>query len=353
MAARRRSRDTRDLPPNLYVRNGYYSYRDPRNGKEYGLGRDKRLAINEAVAANMTLFSPSVNLIDRINDRSQISLADWCDRYIDILTRREVAKSSMTEYRSRINAISEWFGAKSVDGMTTKDIAEFLDSYVTSGRAARAKLMRSTLLDMFREAIAEGIIKDNPVEATRNARVKVKRSRFTTEEFKLILAESEKMQPWVSLSIELAAVTGQRVSDIAKLKWADIYDGCLWIEQKKTGMKLTIPTTTSIGSLNISLSGTLDKCRKHFANCETVIATRTGKKLGVGTISKAFAKARDATGIVWNGEPPPYHEIRSLSARLYDAEMGKKFTQKLLGHKSAQMSERYIDARGAEWVKVE
>ncbi|MFV9998399.1 MAG: phage integrase Arm DNA-binding domain-containing protein, partial [Arsenophonus endosymbiont of Dermacentor nuttalli] len=30
-----------DLPPNLYKRNGYYSYRDPRTRKEYGLGRNK------------------------------------------------------------------------------------------------------------------------------------------------------------------------------------------------------------------------------------------------------------------------------------------------------------------------
>ncbi|MDR5615596.1 phage integrase Arm DNA-binding domain-containing protein, partial [Arsenophonus sp.] len=38
----------RDLPPNLYKRKGYYSYRDPRTRKEYGLGRNKAYAINEA-----------------------------------------------------------------------------------------------------------------------------------------------------------------------------------------------------------------------------------------------------------------------------------------------------------------
>ncbi|EEE4507015.1 phage integrase Arm DNA-binding domain-containing protein, partial [Escherichia coli] len=34
---RRRSHERRDLPPNLYIRNnGYYCYRDPRTGKEFG-----------------------------------------------------------------------------------------------------------------------------------------------------------------------------------------------------------------------------------------------------------------------------------------------------------------------------
>lgn len=132
---------------------------------------------------------------------------------------------------------------------------------------------------------------------------------------------------------------------------AGIYDDNIWIEQKKTGMKLTIPLSVSI--TNLSLSDTLEKCKKLFAGSETVIATRTGSELKVETISRAFAKARDATGIKWSGEPPSFHEIRSLSARLYATEKGNNYAQKLLGHKSAQMSERYIDARGTEWIKVE
>ncbi|HDX1864189.1 TPA: phage integrase Arm DNA-binding domain-containing protein [Escherichia coli] len=55
---RRRSHERRDLPPNLYIRNnGYYCYRDPRTGKEFGLGRDRRIAITEAIQANIELFS--------------------------------------------------------------------------------------------------------------------------------------------------------------------------------------------------------------------------------------------------------------------------------------------------------
>lgn len=52
---RRRSAATRDLPPNLYVRRGYYAWTDPRDGKVYSLGKDKRQAINEAIEANNSL----------------------------------------------------------------------------------------------------------------------------------------------------------------------------------------------------------------------------------------------------------------------------------------------------------
>lgn len=47
---RRRSYERWDLFFNLYIRNnGYYCYRDLRMGKEFGLGRDRRIAIIEAI----------------------------------------------------------------------------------------------------------------------------------------------------------------------------------------------------------------------------------------------------------------------------------------------------------------
>ncbi|EPP0180397.1 tyrosine-type recombinase/integrase, partial [Escherichia coli] len=51
--------------------------------------------------------------------------------------------------------------------------------------------------------------------------------------------------------------------------------------------------------------------------------------------------------------PPTFHELRSLSARLYRNQIGDKFAQRLLGHKSDSMAARYRDSRGREWDKIE
>ncbi|HDQ3695344.1 TPA: integrase, partial [Escherichia coli] len=45
-----------------------------------------------------------------------------------------------------------------------------------------------------------------------------------------------------------------------------------------------------------------------------------------------------------------FHEQRSLSERLYK-EQGLD-TQKLLGHKTQQQTDRYHDDRGKGWIKV-
>ena len=65
-----------------------------------------------------------------------------------------------------------------------------------------------------------------------------------------------------------------------------------------------------------------------------------------------FASNTPLEHITWEKEPPSFHELRSLSARLYTEEKGTEFAQRLLGHKSAVMTAKYQDNRGSEWVKV-
>ena len=89
----------RDLPPNLYIRNnGYYCYRDPRTGKEFGLGRDRRIAITEAIQANIELFSGHKHkpLTARINSDNSVTLHSWLDRYEKILASRGIAAKKQT-----------------------------------------------------------------------------------------------------------------------------------------------------------------------------------------------------------------------------------------------------------------
>lgn len=62
-------------------------------------------------------------------------------------------------------------------------------------------------------------------------------------------------------------------------------------------------------------------------------------------LTKGFVKECINAGIELNDNPPTFHEIRSLAGRLYEKAFGKDFTQKLLGHKSEKMTEKYLDVR--------
>lgn len=352
---RRRSHDRRDLPPNLYIRNsGYYCYRDPRTGKEFGLGRNRRVAVTEAIQANIELFSGDdrKTLLSRISSDDAMTVHSWIERYEVILKGRGLKQKTLIDYESKLRAIKERIPDSPLSDITTKHIASLLNDYVDDGKHATAKLIRSTLGDLFREAIAEGHLQTNPVTATRTPKSETKRERLTLDECRKIIAATSDLPPWVPLSIELAVITGQRVGDLCAIKWSDIHDDFLHIEQQKTGVKLAIPLNLTLDSLNLVLSDTLFKC-KTILRGDTVISSTRNMPLSSGTVSRYFMRARKASGLSFGDDPPTFHELRSLSARQYEKQVSDKFAKHLLGHKSDSMASQYRDDRGREWNKLE
>ena len=99
------------------------------------------------------------------------------------------------------------------------------------------------------------------------------------------------------------------------------------------------------------------RCRDYAVSPYLVHFFRTthrlnaARRLKANTLTMNFSKARDLAGINWGeGSPATFHEQRSLSERLYK-EQGLN-TQKLLGHKTQQQTDRYHDDRGKGWSKV-
>ncbi|EFE23131.1 bacteriophage lambda integrase domain protein [Edwardsiella tarda ATCC 23685] len=90
---RRRNKGNSDLPPYLYVRDGYYSFRHPHTKKEYGLGRNRALAISEAIQANIELLGSGKPLSVRISEA--LTLSSWCEEYIKIAKQRGLKQKTI------------------------------------------------------------------------------------------------------------------------------------------------------------------------------------------------------------------------------------------------------------------
>ncbi|MFS1564230.1 MAG: tyrosine-type recombinase/integrase [Candidatus Arsenophonus phytopathogenicus] len=338
----------RDLPPNLYKRNGYYSYRDPRTRKEYGLGRNKAYAINEAISANQLLLNTEKvkPLTERIDGQGTVYFHEFLDRYEEILKTRGLREKTLKDYKSKVLAIRKGILDAPIENISTKMITDFIHTYIIDGKTASARIFRITLKDIFNEAFCLGIINSNPALPIKSPKVKIQRTRLSLEDFNLILKSIGDKSHWLTIAMKLALVTGQRVSDIAKLKWEDIHDGKLWIVQQKTETKIAIPLNIEIANIPLS---TILEFRKN--NSEYVV-NNAGKKVSVEKISRGFKKLRNKTDLTWEGTSPSFHEIRSLSARLYTEKHGSEFTRKLLGHKSAEMTAKYQDDRNKGWIEV-
>lgn len=359
MAPRKRSEKRRGFPPNLYETDGYFRWRHPGTRREYGLGRDKAKAFKEAIAANMQVLGalPRVSLVDRINGVAS-TWYEWVDQFEKLLAKRKLAPNTRKTYESvcrKIRALAEPDAAFA--GVTTRVIAKALADLEDAGKARQAQQMRGLLKDCFNCAIAEGWTKENPALVTRAIGVEIKRARLTFEVFKQIYEREET--PWAKNVYALALVSAQARESCTAAQFQDFREGYWWNKRGKTGAKICIPLDIRLDCFGMSLVDVVRQCRSTgvvsrylIHQTQTYGNSPVGSQIWLDTISRHFGDAVRALEIDWQDkEPPTFHEIRSLSERLYSAQGGVN-TQELLGHKDPQTTALYHDARGAEWVKV-
>ncbi|HHH3609474.1 TPA: phage integrase Arm DNA-binding domain-containing protein [Enterobacter roggenkampii] len=375
MAARPRSHKI--SIPNLYCkldkRTGkvYWQYKHPTTGRFHSLGTDEAEAKQVANEANTIIAEQRTRQILSVNDRlarmkgkrTDITVTEWIDKYIVIqeerLRNNELRPNSFRQKNKPLRLFREHCGMRYLKDIETIDIAEITDAIKNDGFSRMAQVVRIVLVDVFKEAQHAGYVPPgyNPAMATKQPRHKVIRQRLSLEEWKSIYESAETMQPYLQCGMLLALVTGQRLGDICRMKFSDIWDDMLHIEQEKTGSRLAIPLDLKCDALGLTLRDVVSKCRDaviskylvHFRH-STSQATR-GDSVSSSSLTTSFKKARNKCGIEWEkGTAPTFHEQRSLSERLYEAQGVD--TQKLLGHKSPQQTAKYHDDRGKDWTVI-
>lgn len=358
MSPRRRNHINQGLPDYMRVRGGYYSWTSPLDGREKGLGRDRASAIAWARAANAEVarLRGQQSAAEWVRGVDAKTWGGWLDLYDQILSRRKLTEATRYTYRHLMRVARAAFPAeRSFASLDVESLAGVISPFVEAGKHSTGHAMRAWLVDCFREAIAEGWRTDNPALATRRIERSVNRARLEVDQLKAIY-ESVK-QPWLRNAIALAVVSGQRREDVVRAQRRDFRDGHWWVHQGKTGAKVAIPLALRLNSFGMSLQDVLEQCKSNVLSPHLIHQTRDssnskrGEAIHVATVSRGFQKAVAALDADWGGKrAPSFHELRSLSKRLYMAQGGVD-TKQLLGHRSSASADRYEDARGS-WVKI-
>ena len=347
-------------PKGLIERKGYYSWRSPVDGREYGIGRDKSDAIAQVIEANIHAagMQNKRRLVD-VLDGGEKTVGRWLDRFEKELAKRNPAINTAKTNRWRVKMARELLGeALPLARISTETIALAIESIEDQGKSRSAQSMRSFFVDMFNGAIAAGWwTSPNPVTVTRAVNVEIKRGRLSWDAYQAIYKAAG--QAWIRNAMDLALVSAQRREDIAGATFADFKSDGWYFKQGKTGKKLILPLELRLNVLGKSLGDVMRQCRASGVLSKFLIHQTTptgnsavGERIFIDTISKGFARVRDSLDMDWGDKgPPTFHEIRSLSERLY-ASQGNINTQELLGHESPEMTRMYHDTRGAEWTRV-
>ncbi|EFD0918747.1 site-specific integrase [Escherichia coli] len=373
MAARPRKNNV--SVPNLYplysrkVNKVYWRYKHPVTGKFHSLGTNEAEAIAIATEANTRLAEQRTRQILAISDRiatskgKAITTSTWLDRYQaiqdDRLKSGDIKLNTYKQKAKPVSLLRERAGMKLISSVDVRDIAQLLDEYITAGQPRMAQVVRSVLIDVFKEAQHYGEVPPgyNPALATKQPRRKITRQRLSLEEWQKIFDIADASHRYMGNAMLLALVTGQRLGDISRMKFSDIWDDHLHVIQEKTGSKIAIPLSLRLNAINWSLRDVVARCRDYAVSPYLVHFFRAtsqaerGAQVKSNTITMNFSKARDKAEIDWgNGTPATFHEQRSLAERLYEAQGID--TQKLLGHKSPSQTARYHDDRGKGWTTI-
>ncbi|HBS4759209.1 TPA: phage integrase Arm DNA-binding domain-containing protein, partial [Klebsiella pneumoniae] len=347
----------------------YWRYKHPITGKFHSLGTDEAEATAIAIEANKRLAEQQTRQIMAITDRistssgKSISTNTWLERYWKIQQERlksgDIKENTIKQKAKPVSLLKERVGMKLISAVNVRDVAQILDEYLAEGQPRMAQVIRSVLIDVFKEAQHAGEVPPgyNPALATKQPRRKITRQRLTLEEWQKIFDIADENHKYMGNAMLLAIVTGQRLGDISRMKFSDIWDDHLHVEQEKTGSKIAIPLALRCNAINWSLRDVISRCRDYAVSPYLVHFFRTtsqaerGAQVKPRTLTMNFSKARDSADIDWGqGTPATFHEQRSLSERLYKAQGIN--TKDLLGHKTQQQTDRYHDDRGKGWTTV-
>lgn len=280
------------------------------------------------------------------------TLGQWAVIYRQVIDGKPVEDKTKANRRCSLAHILAGMGEdRIVSAVRPHDISTMIMGlHKTHPQLAKRVLIETK--DFFNEALNYGWIDRNPAHSIKAPLVKVQRNRLTLEQWRLIHGHAVKnMPPWVSRMMVLALITGQRRSDLAKMRFDDVWDDHLHIEQAKTGARLALPLGLQLDALGLTLGQAIEDCKEYAVGAEFMVRKHNGDALVLASLSARFEEARDATiPMCKSGLPVSLHECRSLSERLYRAQGIN--TMILLGHKHQAMTDAYNDDRGltrGEW----
>jgi enterobacteria phage integrase len=273
---------------------------------------------------------------------SHQSFKNWCLTYDDIISSRHISAKTLRNKRGCVAHLVKSMGHHSMKSIRPIHVAACCKAIWESGRQNQSQRVLLEAVDIFNEAILAGVIDSNPATFIKRLPAPVKRKRLSFAEFETMLSASIG---WQRCLLLLAITTGQRRADLHKMRFDDVKDGHVYIEQQKTGARIAIPVDLRLDVLSMSISDVIVECMKYAPIGDYMLRKNNGDQFGIQSLSYSFYRLYFRThGRSIDIETPTLHECRSLSERLYRVQGID--TKTLLGHKRQQMTDMYNDERG-------
>jgi integrase len=264
-------------------------------------------------------------------EETQRTVAELLDRY----EREHIPKkASQRTLKGYLKNLRPFFGQDTLAEITPKVIVQYKAKRYQDGvKPATINRELALMKHAFNLAIKEWEwAKQNPVSRVSFEQEDNKRDRWLSyeEEGRLL----PTCVPWVREIVTVALHTGMRMGEILSLRWetVDLFRRTVTILQSKNGDKRTIPLN---GKMVTVFKG---KMKDRVSPFGLIFPSQAGTKRDGHGLRRAFRKALKTARI----DDLHFHDLRhTFATRLVQAGVDLYKVQKLLGHRSPVMTQRY------------
>jgi integrase len=288
------------------------------------------------------------------------SFKDLSDRFLE-RKEGETGKATMDFYRGAVKGFSVWLGKRlndEISTITAEDLARYRNHLHEKTAATTATNKLKALRAIFTNAQKQGFIDADPTADLKMVRKNKangeqrKKRPFTVPEMKKILKEAGG--EWRSMTM-LGLYTGQRLGDLATIRWQDVNleTGQIEIKTRKTGRIVKIPIAPPLAShlesldkpknsvefLHSELAALyLEQGSPQVSNQFSAILAKAGlrEKVSHRKAKSGRAGMRDRTEV-------SFHSLRATAATLlHEAGIPAAVAQEFIGHDSEAVHRVYV-----------
>jgi integrase len=289
---------------------------------------DRRLA--EAIEAKIKVKIIEGRYFEILEEKER-TFAEMMERF-----EREhvVKKASHRTFRGYIKNLLPFFGRYSLAEITPKLIVLYKGKRYSDGvKPATINRELATMKKAFNLAIREWEwCRDNPVGRVSMEKENNKRDRWLTYEEEIELLEVSP--PWVREIVLFALHTGMRMGEILSLAWngVDLSRRTVTVFHSKNGERRTIPINQTVFDL------LKNRSKVRPLKTDLVFYGEVYTPIDAHNLRRAFRTSTKKAKI----DNFHFHDLRhTFATRLIQSGVDIYKVQRLLGHKSLVMTQRY------------
>lgn len=243
--------------------------------------------------------------------------------FLDSPAFTDLAPRTQKDYRQQQKALLAVFGKMRADDVRIEQVRIFMDKRGLESKT-QANHELASLSRVYGWGFERGYVKGNPCKGVRKFTSEARTVYITNEQYAAIYNEAI---PGLQVAMEISYLCAARLGDVLELRWNEVMDEGIYIEQNKTGTK-------QIKEWSPRLKSAVQLARNMFGTGgEYVIATSKGGKVTAKTLNNWWNDAK-RTAEQKAGAPfgCTFHDIKAKGISDYEGSSRDK--QLFSGHKT-------------------